>query len=104
MPDGRLDIGNPLLDFSFLTKTEVRGEFLAFLKKPVLVVEDAKLSLSRLFSVVVEDYRGGRLHLGYGTEPDAVSRADCERQIRPRCSLASRRFSDSVACRRPLVH
>ena len=64
MPDGRLDIGNPLLDFG-LTKTEVLGEFLAFLKKPVLVVEDAKLSLSRLFSVAAEDHRRGRLHLGY---------------------------------------
>ena len=48
-----------------LTKTEVRGEFFAFLKKPVLVVEDAKLSLSRLFSVAAKDHRRGRLHLGY---------------------------------------
>ena len=34
------------------------------MKKPVVVVEDAKLSLSRLFSLVAEDYGGGRLHLG----------------------------------------
>jgi hypothetical protein len=69
------------------------------MKTTVLVVEDAKLSLIRPFSVVAEDYRGGRLHRGYTrlqhTEPDAVSRSDCERQIRPRCSLAARRFSDS---------